>query len=136
MDTPITLTNPETFVEKEIIYLDLRQKEGRIYSDEALKMLPDVSPNHALAFEWKVRKRSSEKLIKRLSSKHIPLKILEIGCGNGWLSHKISEIGDSEVTGVDINMTELKQATRVFGEQKNLTFLYADIFQSAFDFKE
>jgi 2-polyprenyl-3-methyl-5-hydroxy-6-metoxy-1,4-benzoquinol methylase len=126
-------TDPGKFSEQEQTYLELREKEGRIYNDEQVRRLPEIPPNHPLAFEWKVRKRSSEKLLKYLDSKNQSLRILEIGCGNGWLSHAMSKIKDADVTGVDINIPELEQAARVFKNQKNLQFGYADIFETSFE---
>jgi ubiquinone/menaquinone biosynthesis C-methylase UbiE len=127
------VTNPGKFSEQEQAYLKLRQKEGRIYSDEQLKKLPDIPPDHPLRFEWKVRKNSSGKLVKYLTSKQHPLRILEIGCGNGWLSHTMSKIKGTEVIGMDINMPELEQAARVFGYQENLQFVYADVFETSLE---
>jgi ubiquinone/menaquinone biosynthesis C-methylase UbiE len=51
---------------------------------------------------------------------------LEIGCGNGWLSHKLAEIPRTEVIGLDINLKELQQAANVF-TNSNLQFAYGDI---------
>lgn len=133
---PLILTNPEIFSEKERIYLELRKQEGRVYIDEEVKLLPNIPSNHPLAFEWKIRKKSSEKLVKYLSGKNLTLTILEIGCGNGWLSHSLAKISDSEVTGLDINLTELSQAAKVFSDQSNLQFVYADIFDSWFEGKK
>lgn len=134
--SPLIVTNPEIFSEKERIYIELREHEGRVYSDEEVKLLPNIPFNHPLAFEWKVRKKSSEKLVNYLSTKKLPLTILEIGCGNGWLSHSLAKIANSEVTGLDINLTELEQAARVFSGHSNLQFIYADIFDTWFDGKK
>ena len=133
---PLIVTNPENFSEKERIYLELRKCEGRVYTDEEVKSLPNISSTHPLVFEWKVRKKSSEKLVKYLSGKNLPLTILEIGCGNGWLSHSLAKITDSEVIRLDINLMELNQAAKVFSDQSNLKFVYADIFDTWFDGKE
>ncbi len=130
--SPVILTNPEKFSRWEEIYLSLRRKEGRIYPDEVLKTLPIVQKNHPLKSEWKVREHSGIKLVKYLSSKQTHRRILEIGCGNGWLSHTLSKIDGSKVTGADINMRELEQATRIFGYRQNLEFIYADIFETSF----
>ncbi len=51
------------------------------------------------------------------------MKILEVGCGNGWLSHRLSLIPGTDITGIDINNIELQQAERVFGDAPNLRFL-------------
>jgi ubiquinone/menaquinone biosynthesis C-methylase UbiE len=111
----------------EETYLALRRKEGRIYSDEEVKSLPTVDSSHPYFAEWKIRKRSCNNLTRYLRNKKQSLKILEVGCGNGWLSCQLSKIGDSKVTGIDINKTELRQAQRIFGEIDNLEFLMGEI---------
>jgi ubiquinone/menaquinone biosynthesis C-methylase UbiE len=107
-------------------YILLRRKEGRIYSDEEVKQLPAVPDGHPLAKEWKIRSFSVGRLTRYLEKKSTSLKILEVGCGNGWLSHRLALLQNSEVTGIDINSFELKQANRVFS-RKNLDFIYGDI---------
>jgi ubiquinone/menaquinone biosynthesis C-methylase UbiE len=61
-------------------------------------------------------------LIDYLQTKTEPLKILEVGCGNGWLSAMLAEIKNAHVIGIDINGEELKQAKRVFSIRRNLSF--------------
>jgi ubiquinone/menaquinone biosynthesis C-methylase UbiE len=68
-------------------------------------------------------------LIDYLKSKDRTKTILECGCGNGWLTNKLSEIEISEVIGLDINVNELEQAARVFGVKSNILFIYGDIFK-------
>ena len=68
------------------MYLASRKKENRIYSDEQVVQLPFIEPTHIHYHEWQVRKRSALRLIHYLEKKNKPLSILEIGCGNGWLS--------------------------------------------------
>jgi len=113
--------------EFEGAYLALRRKEGRIYSDEEVKWLPTVDSSHPYFAEWRIRKQSCDKLMRYLRSKKQRLKILEVGCGNGWLCSQLSRIEDSHVTGIDINKTELKQAQRIFGKIDNLEFFMGDI---------
>ena len=103
-------------------YCLLRSKEGRIYSDEEVSKLPETSKQHRYYKEWEIRKRSGDQLKKHLADKKRPLQILEIGCGNGWLSAKLSGIPLSQVTGIDINAQELGQAKRVFDQIRNLEF--------------
>ncbi len=119
----------------EEAYLRLRKKENRIYSDEVVALLPLVPPGHPHASEWKLRAQSSKRLIEYLGNKNklkinsrngattqrgavaqlreTFLDILEVGCGNGWLSHRLSML-PMNVTGCDINQQELQQAVRVF----------------------
>ena len=110
----------------EQLYLSLRAKEGRLYPDELVAMVPDVPNDHSLKKEWDIRKNSCERLIKYLSGKQRPLEILEIGCGNGWLCNQLSGIKGSHVTGTDINRVELEQARRVFSKP-NLLFIHGGL---------
>jgi ubiquinone/menaquinone biosynthesis C-methylase UbiE len=133
------MTNFSTFDKENIVdehadansfeeqYISIRRKEKRIYTNEEVALLPDIAPHHIHYNEWLIRKRSSNRLINYLNKKNKALKILEIGCGNGWLSSKIAEIKNVKVTGLDINLTELKQAFEVFDQKPNLSFIYADI---------
>lgn len=117
-------------------YNQVRSKEGRIYADEMLRVLPDVPANHQYYSEWTVRKRSSHCLIRYLAAKNRPLHIVEIGCGNGWLSHRLSLISGARVTGQDINLAELQQAARVFGGASNIRFVCGDIYTDGFAVRE
>ena len=95
-------------------YISLRRKEGRLYTDEEVKQLPGIRETHPLKNEWAVRKESCRRLVKHLSKKRRPLRILEVGCGNGWLCNQLLKIPQSSVEGIDINATELSQAQRAF----------------------
>jgi len=108
-------------------YITIRCMENRLYSDMEVMNLPDISPEHTHAGEWAVRKRSCLRLIHHLTEKKKRLQILEPGCGNGWLSHCLAGIPDAQVTGLDINFTELQQAARVFNENERLRFIYGDL---------
>jgi ubiquinone/menaquinone biosynthesis C-methylase UbiE len=111
----------------ERLYIQLREKEGRIHSDEEVARLPQIAETHPHYKEWQARKESSQKLFDSLKRKKNPLDILEIGCGNGWLSAKLSGVKGSMITGIDINTQELEQAKRVFGSIPNLQFYYGGI---------
>jgi ubiquinone/menaquinone biosynthesis C-methylase UbiE len=111
----------------ESLYLAARLREQRIYSDDELLRLPGIESYHPHYREWKIRKKSSQSLISFLASQNRKMAILEIGCGNGWLSHQLSGIRESEVWGSDINQVELEQASRVFSGFGNLKFIEGDI---------
>lgn len=111
----------------EKLYIAIRKKEQRIYTNEEVALLPDIAPHHIHYSEWQIRKRSSQKLINYLRKKNKPVKIAEIGCGNGWLSAKLADIENATVTGLDINLTELQQAFEIFDHKSNLGFIYGDI---------
>ncbi|HEV7621084.1 MAG TPA: methyltransferase domain-containing protein [Flavisolibacter sp.] len=111
----------------EQLYIDVRRREKRIYSDEEVLQLPHISKRHLHYKEWKFRKESSERLINYLKHRKRALHILEIGCGNGWLASKMALLGNSVVTGLDINQPEIRQARRVFADRTNLDFIYGSI---------
>ena len=117
--------NRDSTIENEFEekYIALRKKENRIYSDEELKSLPDVAKHHQHYKEWILRKQSAQRLFKYLTEKNKTLNILEVGCGNGWLSNYLSWLKNSFVVGLDINFTELRQAANVFAKN-NLIFMY------------
>ncbi|MDR3711710.1 MAG: class I SAM-dependent methyltransferase [Puia sp.] len=119
-------TSPgEILFEKK--YILTRSLENRLYTDEELMRLPEVPASHTHYKEWQIRKRSCRRLLRYLASENRDLEILEIGCGNGWLSHRLAELPGTEVTGLDINFTELQQAARVFSGDPNLHFIHGDI---------
>jgi ubiquinone/menaquinone biosynthesis C-methylase UbiE len=95
-------------------YVSLRQKEGRIYPDEVVKQLPFIGKKVVHHREWKLRAKSATRLVRYLEKKKEPMQVLEVGCGNGWLSHMISLVPGMKVHGIDINKAELQQAKRVF----------------------
>ena len=135
------LPGPDGLFEKR--YMGSRGRENRVYSDRETAWLPDISADHPHHQEWMRRKKSCRRLLHYLSGKiqakelaakkkkGIPqkaptLNILDIGCGNGWLSHQFSLLPGTKVVGLDINLTDLKQAARVFRQQPNLKFIYGD----------
>ena len=123
------LLNDNSLEENEFekLYISLREKELRIFTDREVRKLPEVSKTHPHFKEWKVRKNSCRKLLKYVKQKGHICNILEIGCGNGWLSAQLAAATRGEVTGIDINRIELKQAKKVFASRKNLNFVAADI---------
>lgn len=116
---------PDSVFEQD--YITLRWKEKRIYSDAELMQLPEIGEDHPYYREWCIRRESAERLLHYLSAKPGPLKVLEIGCGNGWLAHHLALLPQTDVTACDINFTELQQAGRVFGHLPNLRFVYGSV---------
>jgi ubiquinone/menaquinone biosynthesis C-methylase UbiE len=112
-------------------YINLRKYENRVYTDSELARLPDIDSSHIHYKEWQTRKQSCRKLIAYLKDKRKAPDILEIGCGNGWLSNQLSKIPGSCVTGLDINITELRQAEQVFSGGPNLQFVSGDLCSGA-----
>lgn len=120
----------------EQLYIDLRNSEKRIYTDEEVAWLPDVNEDHIYWKEWETRKASCQKLIRYLGNKKRSLKILEVGCGNGWLSYQLSQIPYSNVIGLDVNLPELQQAERVFNAIPNLSFIHGDTDSPLLEFEK
>ncbi|RYY22683.1 MAG: class I SAM-dependent methyltransferase [Chitinophagaceae bacterium] len=109
------------------LYIAVREREKRLVTDEELLKLPEVDKHHLHYHEWEIRKRSCKHLLAYVAKKNRALRILEIGCGNGWLCNRLSSVPQTEVTGIDINKRELEQACKVFGHRVNLQFIAGDI---------
>jgi SAM-dependent methyltransferase len=107
-------------------YSLLRQREKWSASDEQVRLLPAVPLHDPHLKEWEIRSRSAQRLFDYLKKKNRPLRILEVGCGNGWLSAKLSLLPDSKVYGLDVQMQDIAQARRVFGTYQNLDFAEGD----------
>ncbi|MFD2873035.1 class I SAM-dependent methyltransferase [Mucilaginibacter ximonensis] len=113
----------------EELYSAVRTYEQKMYTDAQLAALPDFSIHSK---EWEIRRRSSNRLLTYLARKRRFLKILEVGCGNGWLSAKMAGLPKTYVTGLDVNMAEINQASRVF-KIPNLDFTYDTFNENTFD---
>ncbi|MGK0384187.1 MAG: ubiquinone/menaquinone biosynthesis C-methylase UbiE [Bacteroidia bacterium] len=106
-------------------YLKIREKEDRVLSDDMVLNLPQTSSDYRHHQEWSLRQVSTKMVIEQLRESHHKLA-LDLGCGNGWFTSKLTDVAES-VIGLDMNMHELKQAKRVFGNE-GLSFCYADVF--------
>ena len=115
----------------EKLYVDVRKKENRIYSDQEVSKLPSIHPDNPHHKEWALRKITSERFIKHLKQKRNGLTILDVGCGNGWFSAMIAKSSKSEVYGIDVNKLEIEQAARVFKSQK-LHFIFGNLVNDIF----
>ncbi|MEO6682001.1 MAG: class I SAM-dependent methyltransferase [Ginsengibacter sp.] len=121
--------NPlEDWTDFEEVYITLREKEGRILREEEILRLPEVDKSNPLYKEWKIRKRSSRKLLNYIQKNPRFSDVLEVGCGNGWFTSLLADSAKGKVWGIDINRKELKQARKLFlKKQGNVRFLYGDI---------
>lgn len=140
------LTNPSfefhdnVFYQRNIViddsferyYLSLREKEGRLYSDDEVRLLPNYSGKKDLTSEWKIRKHSAMRLISHLENKGRNKLLLEVGCGNGWLTNLVSASLVAQVVGLDLNKTELIQGSKVFRQNQSIAFIYGNIFSLGF----
>ncbi|MGC4100709.1 class I SAM-dependent methyltransferase [Ferruginibacter sp.] len=113
--------------EFEKLYLHLREEEGRVYTDEEVASLPDINSGHPFYREWRIRKTSARRLVHHLKQKQRELDILEVGCGNGWLSAHLAAAIKGTVTGIDIVDAEIQQAQKVFQQIRNLSFIHGHL---------
>jgi ubiquinone/menaquinone biosynthesis C-methylase UbiE len=113
--------------EFESIYLKVRDKEKRIYSDAEIDKLPFASNSNPHKKEWILRAKSFFRFSKYLNTRNDYMNIMDLGCGNGWFAGNLSKNFNHIFYCIDVNFTELEQGARVFNFE-NLKFIYADIF--------
>jgi SAM-dependent methyltransferase len=75
-------------------YGEHRAIEGRRFSDDELLSLPFLSTG-PLQREWSVRARTFQKFVRRVLEPRAdaveprPLRVLDLGAGNGWLCYRV-----------------------------------------------
>jgi SAM-dependent methyltransferase len=75
-------------------YRIVREREGRRTAPERRAALPDVPKLDPHADEWSIRRQSYTHLLGRgLFNSSRPLHVLDLGAGNGWLSHRLTVLG-------------------------------------------
>lgn len=109
----------------EALYAEARKKERRVLTDEQVARLPDGKGLWNAA-EWRIRSKSATRLLQSLNAQGNALRVLEVGCGNGWLSGRMAAAGHL-VLGIDAFTEELEQAARVF---PSVSFARADLHSS------
>lgn len=113
-------------------YLEVRKKEGRLFSDVLVKMLPELPPSHPLRNEWLYREATQKMFCNYLTTLKGSPVILDLGCGNGWFSKQMrTALPKAKIFALEVNLYELKQAARVFSREQ-LSFVYGDIFLDVF----
>ena len=95
-------TDPARFREA---YAAQRAAEGRRLDPNRLRTLPYLADGQ-VARQWAVRARTYEAFVKRVllpeMKKHErPVRLLDLGAGNGWLSHRAALAG-CEAVALDI----------------------------------
>lgn len=117
-------------------YISVRSKEGRLLSLEEIRRLPYPDVSDRNYSEWQLRQKSIRRLVDYINAKHKVLRILDIGCGNGFMTNLLAG-KEHRVVGVDVNLTELKQAAQAFPNAR-ITWYYFDLLnevlpEDAFD---
>jgi ubiquinone/menaquinone biosynthesis C-methylase UbiE len=96
-----------------------------MYSDQEVRTLPFLR-NHIHSKEWAKRSRSAKRIEDYFENKPAG-KVMDLGCGNGWFTNRISINDKHAVLGLDLNISELEQAAKLFA-RNNVQFLYGDVF--------
>jgi trans-aconitate methyltransferase len=122
-----------TCQEFEEAYLLVRAREGWLFNDDDLRHLPVSGYPEAQRKIWSWRRHSLARLVRHMRrvSRQGSFSVLDLGCGNGWMSHYLSEkFPNAKILGIDINRQELEQAQRVF-QRDNLQFRSFDLLSDA-----
>ncbi len=113
-----------------------RARQFDLFSDSALSALPRTAPDHPRVSRWRERARATDRLTEYLARQN-RLVILDVGCGTGWLSHRLAvlrataELRTTRVWGIDVNERDLRQAARVFVDRPSTKYLLADVLTAA-----
>ena len=101
--------------------------------DDQVKNLPQVPTDHPLRKEWSLRQNSCHRFDKWLQQHYAgqQIRLLDLGCGNGWMAANLARKEGREIIATDLNMEELTQGRRVFSSPV-VQFVYADLFQRPF----
>lgn len=110
-------------------YIGVRSKEGRILSTEEIRKLPYPDASDKNYSEWQLRQKSIRRLAEYINTKQKTLRILDIGCGNGFMTNLLAG-QEHRAVGVDVNLTELKQAAQAFPNTR-ITWYYIDLLNEA-----
>ncbi|HSR68309.1 MAG TPA: class I SAM-dependent methyltransferase [Acidobacteriota bacterium] len=76
-------------------YTRIRKAEGRgSDSPDYYLGLPECPPDHPMAWQWKIRRATYRTLRRRVLPRLQPgSRILDLGAGVGWLSHRLAQQG-------------------------------------------
>jgi SAM-dependent methyltransferase len=93
-------------------YTAVRRAEGRGFEDpQDYRRLPAVDSRHPLAWQWRIRARSTEVLMGTVlpavpaapAGRADLTQVLDLGAGNGWLSYRLSVAGYAPLA-VDLSL--------------------------------
>jgi SAM-dependent methyltransferase len=80
-------------------YRLVREREGRrSLGAERRRALPDVEPCDPHAAEWRLRRQSYARLLRHaLPDQRSSIRVVDLGAGCGWLSHRLTAFGHAVV---------------------------------------
>lgn len=96
----LSSTRAEAAAPFERQYRLVREREGfRSVSPEYYRSLPSVSRDDRHAGVWRVRRESFAHLLGHAEkvAAGAPLRVLDLGAGSGWLSHRLAAAGHRAV---------------------------------------
>lgn len=77
-------------------YRLVRERDGyRAVSPDYYRMLPIVTPRDPRAAEWRIRRESYARFQQHAfdRSHRLDARVLDLGAGSGWLSHRLASFG-------------------------------------------
>jgi ubiquinone/menaquinone biosynthesis C-methylase UbiE len=88
-------------------YQTVRAAEGRGSEDPAYYFrLPEPTPGDPVAWQWAIRRRTFHHFVRRVLSRlGRNLRVLDLGAGVGWLSHRLAGMGHRPCA-VDLNLDD------------------------------
>ena len=94
--TPARGAQLERFVRQ---YRAVRQQEGhRAAEADYYRRLPSVRRGDPHAGNWQIRRETYHHLLGHvLAAGSLPLHVLDLGAGSGWLSHRLASLGHRPV---------------------------------------
>lgn len=80
-------------------YRSVREREGfRGVNADYYRRLPTVSRGDPHESDWQIRRETYHHLLGHvLAAGPLPLQVLDLGAGSGWLSHRLSALGHRAV---------------------------------------
>jgi SAM-dependent methyltransferase len=94
--TPTRGQRLDPFVQQ---YRILRARERRRPSAaEYYQRLPTVAPDDPHAADWTIRRETYSHLLRHvLADGPVPIEVLDVGAGSGWLCHRLAALGHHAV---------------------------------------
>lgn len=112
-------------------YLTYLKKTNRRYDDAEVREFPQTFFYNLHRQEWQHREQATARLLAYFKRSDQPRRMLDLGCGNGWLAAQLARVPGCEVVGLDRCLPLVTQAARVFSEP-TLQFACGDIFEDIF----
>lgn len=107
----------EPFIQQ---YRSVRARDGhRQSSAEYYRQLPSVDARDPEAGVWRIRRETYGNLLRHVfAAAPQSIRVLDLGAGNGWLSHRLAELGHQPVA-VDVVDDEMDglQAARHYATE-------------------